>query len=55
VIYSSGICSLQSRDAEGRLRGCRRSDVSALSDLFAPDTVWTGIERGFFWWKHAPS
>jgi ketosteroid isomerase-like protein len=30
-------------------------DVSALSDLFAPDTVWTGIERGFFWWKHAPS
>lgn len=30
-------------------------DVDALAGLFNPDTVWRGVERGFLWWRHAPS
>jgi hypothetical protein len=32
------------------------SDVSALVELFGPDTVWYGFERRRFWlWQTAPS
>jgi ketosteroid isomerase-like protein len=29
-------------------------DLSELVDLFGPDTVWCGLERGRLWWRHAP-
>jgi ketosteroid isomerase-like protein len=30
-------------------------EVSALSDLFTPETVWSGVERGVLWWRRAPT
>jgi ketosteroid isomerase-like protein len=30
-------------------------DFSQLVELFGPDTEWRGIERGFLWWRSAPS
>ena len=30
-------------------------DADPLAHLFAPDTVWRGVERGFLWWRKAPS
>jgi ketosteroid isomerase-like protein len=30
-------------------------EVSALIDLFTPETVWRAVERGFLWWKRAPT
>jgi ketosteroid isomerase-like protein len=30
-------------------------DVSSLVALFDPDTEWRGIERGFVFWRRAPS
>lgn len=30
-------------------------DAAPLAALFAPDTVWRGVERGFLWWRRAPS
>jgi ketosteroid isomerase-like protein len=30
-------------------------DFSELLGLFGADTEWRGIERGFLWWRNAPS
>ena len=30
-------------------------DVEPLVRLLAPDLEWRGVERGFLWWRHAPS
>jgi ketosteroid isomerase-like protein len=30
-------------------------DPAPLAALFAPDTVWRGVERGFLWRRRAPS
>jgi hypothetical protein len=30
-------------------------DVDPLVNLFAPELVWSGLERGHLWWKRAPA
>ena len=30
-------------------------DPEPLARLFTRDTVWRGVERGFLWWRKAPS
>lgn len=32
-----------------------RGDPEPLAGLFNHDTVWRGIERGFLWWRQAPT
>jgi hypothetical protein len=46
----------ESRACAEPTRRANEADVSALVDLFAPDTVWYGFERRRFWlWRSAPS
>jgi len=32
-----------------------RGDPEPFASLFTPETVWRGVERGFLWWRKAPS
>ena len=43
----------QPRRPPGSLRGLDRRGRGPPQ--FTPDTVWRGIERGFLWWRRAPS
>jgi ketosteroid isomerase-like protein len=36
-------------------RALNDGDPEPLARLFAPGTVWRGVERGFLWWRRAPS
>jgi ketosteroid isomerase-like protein len=39
----------------GAYEALNHGDPDPLAALFTSDTVWRGIERGFLWWRKAPS
>lgn len=40
---------------EAAYQALNAGDPGPVAGLFAPDTVWRGVERGFLWWRRAPS
>jgi ketosteroid isomerase-like protein len=47
---STGIAAVKTAYA-----ALNEGDAAPLAALFSADTVWRGIERGFLWWRRAPS
>jgi ketosteroid isomerase-like protein len=41
--------------AKAAYAALNEGDPEPLAALFRPDTVWRGVERGFLWWRRAPS
>lgn len=54
-----GYSRSMARDAIDRVReayeALNRGNPEPLAALFESDTVWRGVERGFLWWRRAPS
>lgn len=53
--YSTSMASAGVKLVEAAYAALNEGDSGPLAALFGPDTVWRGIERGFLWWRRAPS
>ncbi len=55
MAYSGEVPSADHDKLTAAYEAANAGDLDALANLFTPDAVWRGIERGHLWWKRAPS
>jgi hypothetical protein len=52
---SSSVNQPDSEKLKAAYEAANEGDVNALAGLITRTPVWRGIERGFLWWRRAPS